>query len=103
MKKESSSGIDMTWEAVIAFTISAIITIFCMEQMKLYPAAKTYWWLSFMLVNIAYLVHGMNKGWAKGDPANGLVIASGPIAFYSWTVIAIWRKYGPKKEQESRK
>jgi len=52
-----------------------------------------WWWFPFIIINIAYLFYGMKKGWAKGDPANGIVAASGPIAFYAWTYVMVWRKY----------
>jgi hypothetical protein len=52
-----------------------------------------------MICNLVYLVHGMKKGWAKADPANGLLIATGPIAFYSWTYLLAWRKYGRKTNE----
>jgi len=56
-----------------------------------------YWFGFFILCNLGYIIYGMKKGWANGDPANGLVIASGPIAFYGWTIIGAWRKYGRKR------
>lgn len=59
-----------------------------------------WWWGFFMLCNFVYLVYGMKKGWAKADPANGLMIAVGPIAFYSWTYLLAWRKYGRKKSDQ---
>jgi len=56
-----------------------------------------WWWSPFMLANLCYIIHGMREGWAKGDPANGLVICTGPIAFYFWTLLSVWRKYGKRK------
>ena len=58
----------------------------------------TCWWLFFIACNIAFLIRGMGKGWAKGDPANGLVAATGPIVFYAWTFMLVWRKYIRKEE-----
>lgn len=57
-----------------------------------------WWWGFFILFNGWYIIHGMKKGWAKGDPANGLVIVAGPIAFYFWTYLHVWRKYGRRKK-----
>jgi len=65
-----------------------------------------YWWGFFMVCNVVYIIHGMRKGFVKGDPANGLVITTGPIAFYFWTFIMAWRKYKPTRrsdvQQESK-
>jgi uncharacterized membrane protein YhaH (DUF805 family) len=56
-----------------------------------------WWWFSFIIFNLCYVVHGLKKGWIKGDPANAMVIVSGPIAFYFWTFVKVWRRYGKRK------
>ena len=53
----------------------------------------SWWWGSFCIFNLVYLIYGMKKGFAKGDAANGLVVMTGPIAFYFWTMLGAWRKY----------
>ena len=52
-----------------------------------------WWWFPFIIFNFIYIAKGIKEGWAKPDPANGLVIATGPIAFYAWTYAMVWRKY----------
>ena len=93
----------ITYTSIAAILLAALITAFCMKQMEPYPPLSTHWWLSFIVINIAYIAYGMRKGWVKFDPANGLVIATGPFAFYFWTIIAVWTKYGPKRKKVPEK
>ena len=52
-----------------------------------------WWWGFFMVCNLGYILYGMKKGWAKGDPGAGLSIAMGPMSFYFWTFVGAWRTY----------
>ena len=61
-----------------------------------------YWWGFFIVANLAYIIHGMKNGSIKGDPANGLVVAVGPISFYFWTIIGAWRKYKPTRRSDAQ-
>lgn len=97
MRKKSPNDIPLS--SIVAFFLSALITAFCIGQMKPYPPAGTYWWLSFMIVNLACVIYGIRKGNVKSDPANGLVIALGPLSFFFWTIVNAWNKYWLKKEQ----
>jgi len=62
-----------------------------------------YWWGFFMFANLIYLIHGMEKGTIKGDPANAMVLVVGPIAFYFWTILGAWRKYKPRRNHAKNK
>ena len=82
-------------DSVVCILISIGIIIGCMTFMDSLPEMKTWWWLFFIVVNIIYIGTGITSGRIKGDPANALVITTGPIAFYFWTILGAWRKYNP--------
>lgn len=100
MEKKSPNDIKIS--AIVAFALGMLITVLCMDQMGAISVGTysmgTYWWLSFIVINIVYVVRGMRKGFIKGDPAMGLVITTGPVAFYAWTIMGVWEKYGKRKE-----
>lgn len=108
MSKESvRKEIDGLMLSVVGFIIAAGITIFAKtmfmgEQLSRDNAGMTWpftcWWLFFAACNAAYLMRGMKKGWAKGDPANGLLIFTGPLVYYTWTFMLVWKKYVRKEE-----
>ena len=87
---------DMPIDGLICFLLSAVTVAVVVKPLAA-VGMSSWWWGFFIICNIAYIAYGMKKGWADGDPANGLVIATGPIAFYSWTYLLAWRKYGRKK------
>ena len=84
---------EMTLGLLSAVVVSLLIIAFCIIQMAGYEHLKLGWFLFFVATNIIYIDHGMKKGWIKGDSMNGMVIASGPLAFYFWTVVGVWNKY----------
>lgn len=86
---------DIAIDGLICFLLGAV-TVAIVGKPLAGTGAALWWWGFFMLCNFAYLAYGIKKGWAKADPANGLLIATGPIAFYSWTYMLAWRKYGRK-------
>jgi len=51
-----------------------------------------WWWMPFCVINLIYILDGLKKG-KKGDPSNALLITMGPIPFYFWVMITVWRKY----------
>lgn len=82
---------------IVAFLLSALITAFCMYQMKSYPSVSAYWWLAFMVITMIFVGEGLSKGRIKGDPIIGLIIAFGPFTFFFWTIVRTWNKYGKRK------
>lgn len=90
---------DTPIDGLICFFLG-ILTVALVTKPLAGTGFAMWWWGFFMLCNLCYLVHGMKKGWADGDPANGLLIAVGPIAFYSWTYLLAWRKYGRKTSEK---
>jgi hypothetical protein len=86
---------DTPIDGLICFLFGAVTVAVVIKPLAAI-GLSTWWWGFFMICNAAYLIYGMKKGWAKADPANGLIIATGPIAFYSWTYLNAWRKYGRK-------
>lgn len=93
---------DIPIDALIGFTL-AIVIVALLGNRLADAGIFEYWFGFFILCNIGYIIYGMKKGFVKGDPANGLVIASGPIAFYGWTIISAWRKYGRKTDGHKQK
>ena len=88
---------------IIAFFLSLVIVLLCMTSMTDYPRLRTGWWLFFIVANIGYIVFGLKRGWVKPDPGNGLVIATGPVAFFGWTAILAWRKYISERRKPMEK
>jgi uncharacterized membrane protein YhaH (DUF805 family) len=87
---------DIPIDALICFLL-ATITVAVVIRPLANCGLSEWWWGFFMICNIGYLIVGYKKGWAKPDIGNGMIVAVGPITFYSWTYINAWRKYGPKK------
>lgn len=94
-KKYEYNKENMPIDALISTLLAAILVAIIVKPLANYDMTG-WWWGFFIVCNIVYIGYGMKKGWAKGDPANGLVIATGPIAFYTWTIASAWRKYGRK-------
>lgn len=86
---------EMSLDTLVSFLIAIAITVWCMNLMDSVPNLGTWWWFAFVIINIVYMVTGMKSGRIKGDPANGIVVATGPVAFYFWTILGVWRKYSP--------
>jgi len=87
---------DMKIDTVVCILLS-IGTILLLSDNLVKSGIQAYWWGFFILCDIGYLIYGMKKGFVKGDLANGMVAASGPIAWYFWTYIMVWRTYFAKK------
>jgi len=81
----------------------AIVLVALLAKPLADVGAIGYWWGFFMICNVVYIIHGMKEGFVKGDPANGLVVVTGPIAFYFWTIIGAWRKYKPTRRSDVQK
>jgi hypothetical protein len=81
---------------VVCMLLSAVLVAIAVKPLQAVDMMG-WWWLPFMLFNLCYIIHGMKGGWIKGDPANAMVVASGPLAFYFWTFVSVWRKYGKRK------
>jgi len=81
-----------TVETTVCFLLSAVLVAILSKPLAR-EGMMGWWWGFFIFCNVCYLAYGMKVGWAKGDPANGLVIATGPIAFYFWTLAGAWRTY----------
>jgi hypothetical protein len=95
MKTFSFDGKDIPICMLVAFLLS--LTIMALIGPRLAEAKiQGYFWGFFIFCNLCYILTGIKKGWAKPDIGNGLVIASGPIAFYSWTITNAWIKYSPR-------
>jgi len=88
---------DIPIDALICFMLG-ICTVALVVKPLANVGMSEWWWGFFMLCNAGYILHGFKKGWAKADVANGLVIAMGPISFYSWTYLNAWREYRGKYE-----
>ena len=102
-KAISKNPNDIAPDMLASFLLS-IITVCVLVKPLGERGLVFWWWFPFIILNIAYIGYGIRKGWANGDPANGLVVASGPIAFYAWTYVMVWRKYFRKyfKKGDSR-
>lgn len=83
--------------SLVCFILSAALVALLVKPLADVNMMGWWWWF-FVVCNVCYLGHGMKQGWAKGDPANGLVIMTGPIAFYFWTMALAWDTYYLYKE-----
>ena len=57
-----------------------------------------YWWGFFMLCNLGYIIHGVKEGFIKNVGYKAILIATGPLAFFTWTIVLAWRKYKPRRK-----
>ena len=96
MTKKSKS--EYSWDEFVSVFLSLILVIILVGGLA-DVGMMNYWWGFFIVCNVGYILHGMKKGWAEGDPANGLVVLTGPIAFYFWTILIAWRTYGWKAKK----
>jgi len=89
MKRIQAKKGEMTLGILLAVIASMIIIAFCLIQMEGCGDVKFGWFLFFVTGNIVYM------GWTKveSDPMNVMVIASGPLAFFFWTIVGAWNKY----------
>lgn len=78
---------------VVSLGLAALITALCLGQMEVWPVMKTYWWLSFAVINAVYISYGIKKGRCDSGFANGFAIFAGPFAFYTWMFINAYEKY----------
>lgn len=95
---EAKKG-EMTLGVLLAAFVSMGIIAVCLVQMEGYDDLKFVWFLFFIAANIIYIGVGMKRGYAKPDPTNALVIASGPLAFFFWAVVGTWNKYVATKSK----
>ena len=110
MSKESvKKQQDNMMLGMVGFIIGAAVTVFAKHMFmgnQFDPDNNgmnwpfTIWWLFFCACNMAYLIRGLRKGYAKADAANGLLIAVGPVVFYAWTFMYVWKKYVRKEKLE---
>lgn len=87
---------DIPIDGLICFLLGAITVALVIKPLADVGMSE-WWWGFFIICNIGYLFAGFKKGWAKPDIGNGLVVAMGPISFYSWTYLNAWRKYRRKR------
>ena len=87
---------DIPIDGLICFMLGLITVILVVKPLA-DIGFNEWWWGFFIVCNLAYVIYGIKTGQVKGDPANGLMIAMGPITFYSWTYLGAWRKYRRKR------
>ena len=92
---------EMTIDTMVSILLSIVLVAFLVKGLADVGLVE-YWWGFFIVANLAYIAHGMKNGSIKGDPANGMVIVVGPIAFYFWTIIGAWRKYKPTRRSNAQ-
>jgi len=95
---ENNKDGELTFGILLAAIASMIIIAVCLIQMEGRDNLKFGWYLFFVVANIIYIVK-----YADPDPMNGLVIASGPLAFFFWVIVYAWNKYVPEQDNSISK
>lgn len=82
--KPGEITLGLLWAAYLSMVIVGV----CILQMIDYGYLQFGWWAFFAIFNFIYV-----GKYVKPDIGNGMIVASGPVAFYFWVIVDVWNKY----------